>query len=1023
MPCNCKNIVLFKGLVLFLFFFISVKSFSTNKEIDSLYNELLKNGLSPTEIAHIMSNFVEDICVTHPRLALEYVHKAKEIFEKENDILNVAHTDALLGYIYSQLKLNKVAIEYYSKTYNALKDSESYGVLGWNFVNIGNIYYDEKLYEFAKEYYDLALQNFEKEEHHHGIGVVNLNYGLIKENRNDLDSALFYYLKVKEIRTLLNDCFLDAHILTYISRVYTAQGDYTSAINTLNKSNSISFECDKNKYVLNNLLSSNYNNLSINYLNINEPQKAILFADSSYYYASLLADTALLVRALFLKSNIYINTKELNNAISTYLQIIDMSDKAGLYDLKLKAYMKIAQAYIMQGNNQMAGYYLEAYPLLQDTIEQMKNLERLIDLKVAIDTYSRDKEIELLKEKNLDNKRIIYLLLIIGLLLVLFVLYYFYFRTKSARRISQIIDALFDGYLIHENGIIVQTNKALLKFTGYSNKELIKKNLLELLPDDVIRQVEKDIIENKLANYRTKVRVKTQDFVDVDIEARPISFLGRKMRIIAIKDIRQELKHIRQITLFKSIIEQNYDTVVITDKEGNIEYVNPSFTQITGYSFDEVIGQNPKILKSNLHSPKFYEQLWQTISSGKAWRGIFKNKTKAGDFFWEESTITPIKEQGQILKYVAIKKDITKRVALEERLKRFVEELSIVFDKIEAYVMVIDFNTEEILFSNNAAQGLFNIQQKSKYKEVVFNKTDEFFVPLPQEPPMPYSKRYNESIRKEVYISHLDSWFDFVFQFIEWTDNKTSVLLMAHNISERKNRIDKLNELNATKDKFFSIISHDMKNPFQSLIGFSDMLLNNIDLNETGKVKMILEHIRDVSNNAYKLLENLLEWSRSQTGSIKQVPEKINVFAITSETCELLNKIADEKDITILIEMPEDLYSFSDKHILSMVLRNLITNAIKFTHRNGLVKITAEENHSDITLNVIDNGIGIPKEVQQRLFEIGVNFTVNGTIGEKGTGLGLILCKELVELNGGQIYVESTLGAGSKFSFTVPKIS
>lgn len=233
-------------------------------------------------------------------------------------------------------------------------------------------------------------------------------------------------------------------------------------------------------------------------------------------------------------------------------------------------------------------------------------------------------------------------------------------------------------------------------------------------------------------------------------------------------------------------------------------------------------------------------------------------------------------------------------------------------------------------------------------------------------------------------------------------------------------RTTQLRELNATKDKFFSIIAHDLKNPFNALMGFSSLLLDDYDAFDDVERKNLIQTMSDASENAYKLLENLLEWSRSQTGSIKWHPEIIQLDKIAKNTIDLLNNQAINKDISIKGVVPANTTAFADENMITTVIRNLMSNAIKFTPKGGEVKLYANQLGNFVELTIEDNGVGIREEDLDKLFRIDTNFTTNGTNNEMGTGLGLILCREFVEKNNGKIWVESQEGKGSKFKFTLP---
>ncbi len=233
-------------------------------------------------------------------------------------------------------------------------------------------------------------------------------------------------------------------------------------------------------------------------------------------------------------------------------------------------------------------------------------------------------------------------------------------------------------------------------------------------------------------------------------------------------------------------------------------------------------------------------------------------------------------------------------------------------------------------------------------------------------------------------------------------------------------RTTQLRELNATKDKFFSIIAHDLKNPFNALMGFSTLLLDDYDAFDDDERKDLIQTMSDASENAYKLLENLLEWSRSQTGSIKWHPDIIRLDEIADLTINLLKNQAMNKDINIQGVVPANTTAYADGNMITTVIRNLMSNALKYTPKGGEVKLYANQQKEYVEITIEDNGVGIRKEDLDKLFRIDVNFSTNGTNNEMGTGLGLILCREFVDKNNGKIWVESEEGKGSKFKFTLP---
>jgi len=231
---------------------------------------------------------------------------------------------------------------------------------------------------------------------------------------------------------------------------------------------------------------------------------------------------------------------------------------------------------------------------------------------------------------------------------------------------------------------------------------------------------------------------------------------------------------------------------------------------------------------------------------------------------------------------------------------------------------------------------------------------------------------------------------------------------------------EKLAELNATKDKFFGIIAHDLINPFSGILGYSDILVNSTKKTSKEEIIKSLELINQAAKSAYKLLENLLEWANSQTGRIEFNPIALNLNRLAVEVINFHENLASAKHILIENQIPTNFVVFADIDMLNTVFRNLLSNAIKFTKDQGSIIIKAVHHDKEIEITISDTGIGMNESIKNKLFKISEKITSLGTNNEKGTGLGLLLCKEFVEKHGGKIEVESEMGKGSNFKFTIP---
>ncbi len=232
---------------------------------------------------------------------------------------------------------------------------------------------------------------------------------------------------------------------------------------------------------------------------------------------------------------------------------------------------------------------------------------------------------------------------------------------------------------------------------------------------------------------------------------------------------------------------------------------------------------------------------------------------------------------------------------------------------------------------------------------------------------------------------------------------------------------EKLRELNATKDKLFSIISHDLRNPFNNLLNISRQLSENMDRYTISEVKENIKMIEASSKRGYELLENLLEWSMSQRGNIQYNPVLFNIYDVVKECLLVTENQINNKKVQIHLNIDNHSNMIADYNMIKTVFRNLITNAIKYSNEGGNIFIASEIKTNEIILTVKDEGVGIEKEDLVKLFQIDKKYTTPGTANEQGTGLGLILCKEFIQKNNGKMEVESEINKGTTFKISIPQ--
>lgn len=363
-------------------------------------------------------------------------------------------------------------------------------------------------------------------------------------------------------------------------------------------------------------------------------------------------------------------------------------------------------------------------------------------------------------------------------------------------------------------------------------------------------------------------------------------------------------------------------------------------------------------------------------------------------------------------------KEYNRGLALE---KSYYQGLSDLYAKKSDYKMALKYH---ILF----AQYADSLDQKEKYERLInvekqyeTEKKEKEILRLHAKQELTDVQMHKDKQIKQLGFITVTILLAFVFfVLVKYFDKiKSNKLLEEKNVLIEQSE-QELRTLNAAKNKFFSIIAHDLKNPFHNVLGYSHLLSKDYDhFTEDERRKFALD-INQSANSIFRLLQNLLEWSRSQTGRLKFSPTEIEFKRILENSVSVLHGLAEQKKIQLSYDYTSELKVFADPLMIETVLRNLINNAIKFTPENGSVRITAQLDGKLVKVSVIDTGIGISESDIENLFRIDSKVKRKGTNDEDGSGLGLILCKEFVDKNKGAIWAESIQGQGSTFVFTIP---
>lgn len=378
--------------------------------------------------------------------------------------------------------------------------------------------------------------------------------------------------------------------------------------------------------------------------------------------------------------------------------------------------------------------------------------------------------------------------------------------------------------------------------------------------------------------------------------------------------------------------------------------------------------------------------------------------------------------------------DLTARQLIEESLKGSNPMLQIAMDAAEMAWWEMDVSTGAVYFSKKKTDMLgFESEaflHYSDFMKLVHPEDGEKAMEAMRAHFRCEADRYEVEYRIKTKSGEYLWFYDIGSATLRDKNGKPlKVAGLVMNITERKKaeeeikiKNEELIRLNSMKDKFFSIVAHDMKSPFQGLLGYSELLNLQYDELSDEERRQFIEGIYNLSQGSLKLLENLLDWARMQRGNIPFNPEVINLSAALGPTLDVLFHTAQNKNISLECNIDKDLSVNADRNMLSMIVRNLISNAIKFTHKEGRILFTAEKENGSVLFSVRDNGVGIDKENLKKLFSIDKKISRKGTNNESGTGLGLYLCQEMVLKHGGKIWAESELGKGCVFYFTIPVI-
>jgi len=476
---------------------------------------------------------------------------------------------------------------------------------------------------------------------------------------------------------------------------------------------------------------------------------------------------------------------------------------------------------------------------------------------------------------------------------------------------------------------------------------------------------------------------------------------------------------------FKLLLESSNDLIAELDSNYRFIYINNTVNTLLDYDPAEIVGANSLSIVHPDDKDKLSHMIDMAYHHGSFFKIEFRLKTKNGGWKWFDCIGNLFKTIENEIHSVIIARDITEKKNLEINLKDSLSTTKALLNATTDLLLLVDKNYTVLTLNHPMAESngyeqdemigknLFqyiNIEthksRKARFEEVM--NTGK---PL----------RFEDEDNGKYYDNYFLPVFDDENTVSKIAVYSHDITLQKQNEEKLKKQAIELEQMNANKDKFFSIVMHDLKSPFNGLLGFCDVLSEDFDYLSKEEIRLYINHIQTGTKNVYALIENLLDWSRLQTGKVKFKPEVLDVTEEVHNIFTLLSGNAFRKNINFEQNIPADTHVLADHTMFHSILQNLISNALKFTHSGGLIFVSAQDIPDFVVISISDSGIGISKENIEKLFRADKHYSTMGTNNEQGTGLGLVLCKELIEKNGGEIWVESEIGKGSRFIFTLPK--
>jgi len=608
---------------------------------------------------------------------------------------------------------------------------------------------------------------------------------------------------------------------------------------------------------------------------------------------------------------------------------------------------------------------------------------------------------------------------------------------KSKNRYRELFNFAVEGILIGSaQGIITESNNSIHRMTGFTSEEIVGRHISEVLftPESLSENPFRfDLLQQgqQVVNER-KILCKDQREIKVEMHSKMMPDHTYQTAVYDITDRKEaETKLLLSENTYRGIINSLNDAIYILDKDGCFLDVNMAAEKLYDYEKEYFIHKTPEFLAA----PGFNDmpqtaKFIQDAYNGQPARFEFWGIRKDGSIFPKEVSLAPGIWFGQQV-VIAVGREMTERKQAENLMRVSEEKYRLLVQYSSD--PIFSFNRDETYrFVNDAFANPFG-----KKPEDIIGKTPFDIFPHDEaEKRLRKVRQVFETGEKgeiEVKVITIEGNEKFYLTMVDpIKDSQGNILwvtCISKDITLRKKAEEELRKTNeqlkasnAEKDKFFSIVAHDLRGPMNGFLGLTGIMAEDIESLSPFELKEIATTMRASAVNIYRLIENLLEWSKMQRGKISFEPQPMFLKSSLMKSIELMNDTANKKGIELRINMPEHTVVFADIHMLETVIRNLLSNAIKFSFKGGLIEISSSKTEDKmVCVEVKDYGIGMSAELLNKLFLLTENTNRKGTEGEPSTGLGLILCKEFVEKLGGHIRAESIEGEGSSFLFTLPQ--